>query len=97
MPLVPAFLTELRALDITEGTETRRFEVLEPFVAWSTRYEDDAHRTEYLDSFAERLRHLDSVPSLPVHAVEDFGPDWTLRPEVEPRTIAHQPWAPVRS
>jgi hypothetical protein len=29
--MIPEFLTELRALDVTEGIETRRFEVLEPF------------------------------------------------------------------
>lgn len=73
------------------------FDVLEPFVAWSTRYEDDAHRAEYLEAFAERLRHLDAVPSLPAHAMEDFGKDWALRPEIEPRTIAHQPWSRTAS
>lgn len=31
MPVVPAFLNELRVLDITEGTETRRFQLLENF------------------------------------------------------------------
>ncbi len=70
------------------------FDVLEPSVAWSTRYTDDAQRGEYLTAFAARLRQLNEVPSWPVHAVEDFGPDWVLQPGIEPRTIAHQPWPP---
>jgi NAD(P)H dehydrogenase (quinone) len=72
------------------------FDVLQPFVAWSTRYTDDAERAGYLEGYAARLRDLGEVPSLPVHAVEDFGPDWMLKPGVEPRTIAHQPWPSAR-
>lgn len=67
------------------------FDVLEPFVAWSTRYQDDARRHEYLDALADRLRHLDQVPIKYVHPVEDFGKDWKLKPGVEPKTIGHQP------
>ena len=68
------------------------FEVLEPFVAWSTRYEDDAARARYLTAYTDRLRHIDTVPILPAHRVEEFGDDWRLLPEVEPRTIGHLPW-----
>ena len=72
------------------------FDVLEPFVAWSTRYEDDAARHDYLDAFAERIRNLDKIPLMSNHPVEDFGEDWTLKPGVAPRTIGHQPWKKVR-
>lgn len=68
------------------------FTVLEPFVTWSVRYEQDDRRQGYLQAYAERLRHLDSVPVKYVHPVEDFGPDWQLKPEIEPRTFGHQPW-----
>ena len=72
------------------------FDVLQSFVAWSTRYTDDAERAGYLEGYAARLRDIGEVPSLPVHAVEDFGPDWMLKPGVEPRTIGHQPWPSAR-
>jgi NAD(P)H dehydrogenase (quinone) len=68
------------------------FDVLEPFVAWSTRYQDDAKRHEYIDAFADRLRHLDQVPVKYVHPVEDFGKDWKLMPGIEPKTLGHQPF-----
>lgn len=71
-------------------------DVLEPFVAWSTRYEDDARRHDYLDAFAERIRNLDNMPHLYIHPVEDFGKDWKLKSGIAPRTIGHQPWKQVR-
>lgn len=67
------------------------FEVLEPFVTWSVRYEDDQARAGYLAALAERLKHLDQVPIQPLHAVEEFGEDWKLKAGIEPRTFAHQP------
>lgn len=70
------------------------FDVLEPFVAWSTRYQDDDKRHEYIDALADRLRHLDTLPIKYVHAMEDFGTDWKLKPGIEPQTIGHQPWQP---
>ena len=68
------------------------FDVLEPFVCWSTRYEDDARRHAYLDAMAQRIRTLDSIPLNPLHPVADFGKDWRLRPDIAPRTIGHQHW-----
>jgi len=68
------------------------FTVLEPFVTWSVRYEQDDQRQGYLQAYAERLRQIDSVPVKYVHPVEDFGPDWQLKPEIEPQTFGHQPW-----
>lgn len=68
------------------------FEVLEPHVAWSTRYSEVEARTGYIDAWGERLRRLDEIPALPVHPVEDFGKDWRMKPGIAPRTIGHQPW-----
>ena len=65
------------------------FDVLEPFVCWSTRYKDDAQRQIYLNLMANRIHALDSIPVIPTHQVEDFGSDWRLRPGIEPRTIGH--------
>lgn len=66
------------------------FDVIEPFVTWSVRYEDDAARAQYLVALAERLRNLDAVPLKPLHAVDEFGKDWKLKPGIEPRTFGHQ-------
>ena len=63
------------------------FEVLPPFVAWSPVYVDDATRRGYLDDYAERLRRLDATEPLFFHPLADFGPDWRLKPGVEPRTV----------
>ena len=66
------------------------FDVLEPFVTWSVRYEEDAQRQDYINAYAARLRALEDVPVKYVHKVEDFGPDWKLHPGIEPRTMGHQ-------
>lgn len=66
------------------------FEVLEPFVTWSVRYEDDQARALYLQGLAERLRRIDQVPLKPMHPVDDFGKDWKLKPGIAPRTFGHQ-------
>lgn len=68
------------------------FEVLEPFVAWSTRYEDSASRYSYLDALATRIENLRTLPAIPVHSTEEFGKDWKLAPHIEPRTIGHAPF-----
>lgn len=67
------------------------FDVLEPFVTWSVRYEDDAQRGRYLEALAERLRSLDAIPLKPMHATEEFGADWKLKPGIAPRTFGHGP------
>ena len=72
------------------------FDVHEPFVTWSVRYEDDAERQGYLAAYAQRLLHLDQVPLKYVHPVEDFGPDWKLKPGVAPQTLGHQPYPPAK-
>ncbi len=68
------------------------FTVLEPFVTWSVRYEDDTSRAQYLNSLSERLRRLDDVPLMPMHPVEEFASDWKLKPDIEPRTLGHRPF-----
>ena len=67
------------------------FDVLEPFVTWSVRYEDDTARELYLKGLADRLEHLDEVPLKPAHQVEEFGEDWKLRPGIPARTFGHRP------
>lgn len=66
------------------------FDVLEPFVTWSVRYEDDSSRALYLESLAQRLQRLDDVPLKPMHPLSDFGSDWKLKADIAPRTIGHQ-------
>lgn len=67
------------------------FDVLEPFVAWSTRYSEDDARKAYLVEYENYLKKLDQIPVKYVHAVEDFGKDWKLKPDVTPQTLGHQP------
>lgn len=68
------------------------FDVVEPFVAWSTRYGDEASRQAYLDGFSMRIGSLEASPSIPTHQVHEFGSDWKLKPGIEPRTIGHMPF-----
>ncbi|MCP5301592.1 MAG: NAD(P)H-dependent oxidoreductase [Pseudomonadales bacterium] len=70
------------------------FDVLEPFVAWSTRYSEDDARKEYLDEYAACLRKLDEIPVKYVHPTEEFGQDWKLKPGIEGKTIGHKPFKP---
>jgi NAD(P)H dehydrogenase (quinone) len=64
--------------------------VLPPFMAWSIHYTDVARRHAYLDEYAERMRTLEQTPPLFFHPLSDFGPDWRLRPDVEPRTVGQR-------
>lgn len=67
-------------------------EVLPPFCAWSIHYTTPESRSQYLDEYAERLRTLETTPPLFFHPVSDFGPDWKLKPELEPKTVGqHRP------
>lgn len=65
------------------------FDVLEPFVTWSVRYEDDAARGRYLDELRSRLKTLHAVPLKPLHRVDEFGEDWRLKPGIAARTFGH--------
>jgi NAD(P)H dehydrogenase (quinone) len=61
------------------------FEVLPPFMAWSIHYSTHEQRSTYLDQYELRLREFDVVEPLFFHPLADFGPDWKLKPGVEPR------------
>jgi NAD(P)H dehydrogenase (quinone) len=63
---------------------------LPPFLAWSIHYTDEAQRNAYLDAYEQRLREIEYVPALPSHPLADFGPNWRLKPGIEPRTAGHR-------
>lgn len=63
---------------------------LEPFLAWSIHYTDAARRADYLDAWERRLRMIDSAVPLPSHSLAEFGRDWRLKPDIEPRTAGHR-------
>ena len=65
-------------------------QVLEPFVGWSIQYTDDAQRKAYLDDYEVRLRRIEQEPTMPTHTLAEFGADWRLRPDVQPRTAGHR-------
>ncbi|HMN71796.1 MAG TPA: NAD(P)H-dependent oxidoreductase [Rhodoblastus sp.] len=62
------------------------FDVLAPFVAHSVNYVDAETRAKYLRDYAARLRGIESEAPLFFHKLADFGANWRLKPEVEPRT-----------
>ena len=64
--------------------------VLPPFIGWSIQSVDDAARDGYLDDYAQRMRTLGETEPLPFHAMSEFGADWRLKPEIEPRTVGHR-------
>ncbi|KJC50401.1 hypothetical protein UP09_05030 [Bradyrhizobium sp. LTSP885] len=61
--------------------------VLPPFVSWSVNFVDEATRQGYLDDYAERLRRIETAKPLFFHPLEDFGPDWRLRPGVAAQAV----------
>lgn len=65
-------------------------QVLRPFVGWSIQYSDDAQRQTYLEAYAERLRGIEDEAPMPAHNLADFGGDWRLKPDIEPRTAGHR-------
>jgi len=65
-------------------------QVLPPFIGWSIQYTDEAKRREYLDQYADRLRHIEHEPAMPTHTLSDFDANWRLRPDIEPRTAGHR-------
>jgi NAD(P)H dehydrogenase (quinone) len=71
------------------------FTVLERFVGNAVRYVDDETREGYLPAYADHLRRLEELPVMPTHANAEFGPDFALLPDVEPRTLGHS-WSRPR-
>ncbi len=66
------------------------FDVLAPFVAHSVNYVEPEKRAEYLADYAARLRGIEHEQPLFFHKLADFGPDWRLKPDVEPRTVGQR-------
>ena len=66
------------------------FRVLPAFIGWSIQSVDEATREGYLDQFADRMRALERTEPLAFHGMADYGPDWRLRPEVQPRTVGQR-------
>lgn len=64
-------------------------QVLQPFVGWAIQYSDETRRREYLDLYEARLRTIEHEEPIAAHRLAEFGPDWRLLPEVEPRTVGH--------
>lgn len=67
------------------------FDVLPPFVSWSAVYVDAETRSRYLDDYAARLGALETTQPLFFHRLEDFGPDWRLKPGVVGRAVGQRP------
>lgn len=74
------------------------FEVLRPFTSWSVHYTTPEQRSAYLDAYAQRLGGIAHETPMPAHRLDEFGPDWRLKPGIEPRTRGHRrPAGPVLS
>jgi NAD(P)H dehydrogenase (quinone) len=66
------------------------FQVLAPQASWAIHYTTPQTRADYLDRYAERLQGLADEAPLPFHRLDEFGPDWRLKPGIEPRTQGHR-------
>jgi NAD(P)H dehydrogenase (quinone) len=66
------------------------FDVLKPFAAWMIHYTTPETRQAYLDAWEQRLGGIEHEAPMPFHTLAEFGPDWRLCPEVEPRTVGHR-------
>lgn len=65
------------------------FDVLAPFVAHSVAYVSEDDRAAILAAWERRLQGLFDEEPLHFHRREEFGRDWRMKPEVEPRTVGH--------
>ncbi len=66
------------------------FEVLPPFVGWCPVHKGQSACDQYLDQYANRLKNLDQLKPLEFHPLSDFGGDFLLKPNVEPRSAGHR-------
>ena len=64
------------------------YSVLAPFVAHAVAYVPPERRAAILAEYAARLRTIERDPPMFFHALDDYGPDRRLKPEIEPRTPA---------
>lgn len=48
---------------------------------------DEATRHRYLDDYAARLRQLEATEPLFFHPLQDFGPNWRLKPGVMAKAV----------
>lgn len=64
--------------------------VLPPFVAWSIHYTTHGERTQYLAQYARCLQRWERIEPLFFHPLSDFGPDWRLKPGIEPRAVGQR-------
>jgi NAD(P)H dehydrogenase (quinone) len=64
--------------------------VLPPWVGWNLQYTTPERRAAYLDDYANRLVGIEHEQPLFFHPQSHFGPDWRLKPELAPRTVAQR-------
>ncbi len=60
-------------------------EVVPPFIAWAASRVDDQQRQSYLTAYGQRLRSLDSLPTLPFHPLSKYDEHYMLKPEFDPQ------------
>ncbi|MEH2625274.1 NAD(P)H dehydrogenase (quinone) [Bradyrhizobium sp. AZCC 1719] len=61
--------------------------VLPPFVSWSVNFVAETVRRRYLDEYGTRLQQIETTEPLFFHSLQDFGPNWRLKPGVTPRAV----------
>ena len=64
------------------------YSVLAPFVAHAVAYVTPERRAAILAEYAARLKNIEHDTPLFFHALDDYGPDRRLKPEIEPSTPA---------
>jgi len=62
------------------------FDVLPPFAGWAPAWVGAEAREDMLQSYAQRLGRIDADKPLFFHALDDYGDDSRLKPDVEPAT-----------
>ena len=62
------------------------YEVLRPFTAFGVPFAGAAAMAALVDEWRQRLAGLETEEPLFFHPLADIGPDYRLRPEVEPAT-----------
>jgi NAD(P)H dehydrogenase (quinone) len=82
---------EIHLWHLTHGTLAYTgMEVLPSFYAWSVQYTTAEQRAAYLEEYAERLKNIENAKPMFFHPLADFGADWRLKPEIEPKTVGQR-------